>query len=143
MITRIHTSSAEETRAAAARLAQSLKPGAVIALHGELGAGKTCFIQGLAAGLGCEMQTTSPTFTLLHEYHGGRIPLFHADLYRIESAGEFLRAGLMDYLEGDGIMAIEWAERVAGLLPSQTIHIRLRVGATSDSRAIEIEEPDA
>lgn len=143
MITRTQTGSAEETRAVAARLAQRLKPGAVIALHGEVGAGKTCFIQGLADALGCDTAATSPTFTLLNEYPGGRLPLFHADLYRMESPQEFLRAGLLDYLDGIGVMAIEWAERIAGLLPRRTIHVRLRVGSDPDSRMIEIEEPDA
>lgn len=143
MITQLTTQNAEETRAAAVHLAQRLKPGSVIALHGDLGAGKTCFIQGLAAALGCDTTATSPTFTLLHEYREGRLPLFHADLYRMEGPQEFLQAGLMDYLDGMGVIAIEWAERIAELLPRDTIHIRLRIGEKPDSRIIEIEEPDA
>lgn len=142
MISHVRTNSAEQTRAAAARLAERLLPGSVVALHGDLGAGKTCFVQGLAAGLGCDAPATSPTFALLHEYRGGPFPLYHADLYRIESIGEFLSAGLLDYLDGDGVMAIEWAERIAPLLPRYTIHVRLRAEGAGDVREIEIEEPD-
>ncbi|MCS6770500.1 MAG: tRNA (adenosine(37)-N6)-threonylcarbamoyltransferase complex ATPase subunit type 1 TsaE [Kiritimatiellae bacterium] len=130
--------SAKETRSIAAGLARRLGPGAVIALHGELGSGKTCFVQGLAEGLGCAAAVTSPTFTLLHEYRGGRLPLYHADLYRIQSPEEFLKAGLMDYLEGDGVIAIEWADRIAELLPAATLHVRLAMGAKPDERIIEI-----
>jgi tRNA threonylcarbamoyladenosine biosynthesis protein TsaE len=131
----------EETRRVAACLARRLRPGSVVALHGELGAGKTCFVRGMAAALGCDVPVASPTFTLLHEY-GGSPPLYHADLYRLTSLEEFMRAGLMDYFERDGVLAIEWAEKVAALLPPQTIHVHLRLGADADEREIEIEEPD-
>ncbi len=141
-ITRITTASAEETRRAAATLCVRLRPGAVLALHGDLGAGKTCFVQGLAEALDCEGPVTSPTFSLLHEYPGA-ITLYHADLYRMENANEVQRAGLMEYLDAGGILAIEWAERAAPLLPADTIHIRFSAGAESESRIIEIEEPDA
>ena len=140
MITRIETYSAEETRRAAASLKPLLKPGTVLALHGDLGAGKTCFVQGLADAMGCEAPVTSPTFTLLNEYPGP-IPLYHADLYRLDDPEEILRAGLLEPLDGDGVTAIEWAERAAGLLPERTIHVRLFAGARPGERAIEIEEP--
>lgn len=138
---RLISHNAEETRRAAASLKSLLKPGAVLALHGDLGAGKTCFVQGLADALGCRAPVTSPTFTLLHEYPGD-LPLYHADLYRLDSAEEIQRAGISEYIGGDGVLAIEWAERAAPLLPATTIHVRLYVGAQPDERAIEIEEPD-
>ncbi len=131
------TRSPEETRQLAASLAASLIPGTVLALHGDLGAGKTCFIQGLAEGLGVEGPVTSPTFTLVHEY-AGRLPLYHADLYRIADAREALRAGLEDYLHGGGVCAVEWAERAPGLLPAHTVHVRLRAGAKEQERDIVI-----
>lgn len=142
MITRITTKSAEETRAAARSLKPLLKPGMVLALHGDLGTGKTCFVQGLAEALGCAAAVTSPTFTLLNEYPG-EIPLYHADLYRLDDAREIERAGLLDSAGDDGVLAIEWAERAASLLPAHTIHVRLVAGSGSTVRAIEIEEPDA
>lgn len=137
----ITSHSAEETRRAAAALKPRLKPGVVLALHGDLGAGKTCFVQGLADALGCEASVTSPTFTLLHEY-AGEIPLYHADLYRLDSESEIQRAGIAEYIEGDGILAIEWAERAESLLPPATIHVRLKAGEHPDEREITIEVPD-
>ena len=109
----------------AAALAAELQPGAVLAFHGELGSGKTCFIQGLAAALGVEAAVSSPTYTLVNEYRG-RLPLHHMDLYRVADAGEALHLGLDEYLYGDGVTAIEWPEVVAGLLPSSALHIHLR-----------------
>lgn len=140
-LTKAVTSGAEQTRQIARNLAQTLQPGDVLALDGDLGAGKTCFIQGLAEGIGFPGHVTSPTFTLLHEYFGGRLPLYHADLYRIDSASEFLRAGLMDYFDSDGVLAIEWAERIAELLPPRAIRVRIMPGDAPNMRIIEIEEP--
>lgn len=142
MITRMETHSAEETRRAAASLKPLLKPGTVLALHGELGTGKTCFVQGLADALECSAPVTSPTFTLLNEYPAP-VPLYHADLYRLDDPREIERAGLLEYIDGDGVLAIEWAERAAGLLPDTTIHVRLFSGDTPDQRFIEVEEPEA
>ena len=122
----------------AADLVQTLKPGTVLALHGELGAGKTCFVQGLARALGIHRAVNSPTFTLINEYRG-TLPLHHVDLYRIRSAEEALGLGLDDYLHGDGITAIEWAERIQPLLPAGTIHIRMEAGATPNDRIIAIK----
>jgi tRNA threonylcarbamoyladenosine biosynthesis protein TsaE len=133
----ISTNSPEETHRVARNLLATLKPGAVLALHGELGAGKTCFVQGLARALGVHRAVTSPTFTLINEY-AAPLRLYHIDLYRIHSPQEALGLGLDEYVHGDGITAIEWAERVAELLPPHTIHIRFRPGARPDERTIEI-----
>lgn len=134
------TDSPEATCAVAAELAARLRPGAVIALHGELGAGKTCFVQGLAAALGVDRPVTSPTYTLVSEY-GARLRLAHIDLYRLRGAGDALGMGLDEYLFSDGVTAIEWAERAGDLLPAHTIHVRLAPGAAATERRIEIEEP--
>ena len=131
--------SPEETRRAAASLAPTLRAGSVLALHGDLGAGKTCFIQGLAEALGVTATVSSPTYTLIGEYQG-RLPFYHADLYRLDDAAEALRAGLDEYLHGPGVTAVEWAERAAGLMPPHTIHVRLRAGEQPDERVIEIRE---
>lgn len=135
----IQSRSPADTQAAAAALAPALKPGSVLALHGDLGAGKTCFIQGLARALGVEATVLSPTFTLIAEYRG-RLPLYHVDLYRLDGEQDALRAGLDEYLHGDGVTAVEWAERAARLLPPGTIHVYLKAGARPDERAIEIRE---
>jgi tRNA threonylcarbamoyladenosine biosynthesis protein TsaE len=129
--------SAEATRALAAGLARRATPGTVVALTGDLGAGKTCFIQGLAEGLGVEGPVTSPTFVMIAE-HAGRVPLYHVDLYRTESLAEIRRLGLEELLDGSGITAIEWAEKAEPLLPPRTIHVRIR-GAGDEPRTVEID----
>ena len=135
------TTSAVETQALAAELAAELPPGAVLCLHGELGAGKTCFVQGLARALGVRRPVGSPTFTLINEYRGTK-PLAHVDLYRIRGAGDAFGLGLEDYLfRYDGIVAIEWAERVADLLPEGCWHVRLAPGAGENGRRVTIERP--
>jgi tRNA threonylcarbamoyladenosine biosynthesis protein TsaE len=110
----IHTSTSEaETRAIAARMASALKPGDVLLLSGDLGAGKTAFTRGLAEGLGVDPgEVTSPTFTLVHEYRGGRLPLIHVDLYRLERAN-LDDIGLDEDLAAKGVVAIEWPERLS------------------------------
>ena len=113
-----------ETIALARTLAATLRRGAVLALSGDLGAGKTHFVKGLAAGLGTAASVTSPTFTLLHEYPGGRLPLYHFDFYRLDDADEALRIGLDEYLDGDGACVIEWAEKFPALLPPHTRWLR-------------------
>jgi len=116
------TESPEETRKLASDLAKKLKPGSVLALHGDLGSGKTCFVQGLAAALGIKEFVNSPTFTIINEYRG-HCPIHHVDLYRVKSEAEFEGLGLEDCFEGCGITAIEWPEVFASLLPEDTIHI--------------------
>jgi tRNA threonylcarbamoyladenosine biosynthesis protein TsaE len=117
--------------------ATELRGGEVFALVGELGSGKTHFVKGLAVGLGYRDEVTSPTFTLVHEYLGGRFPLFHFDFYRLASAEETLRVGFDDYLDGNGILAIEWADKFTSLLPAETRWIRFRI-ATGDTREIDL-----
>ena len=114
----IHTSNSEsDTRAIASRLAATLAAGDVVLLSGDLGAGKTAFVRGLAEGLGVSPdQVTSPTFTLVHEYRGGRLPLIHVDLYRLDRADLF-EIGLDQDLAATGVVAVEWAERLARPIP--------------------------
>ncbi len=131
------TSGPEETEAVARALADELRPGAVIALHGQLGAGKTCFVRGLAEGLRAAGPVTSPTYTLVQEYEGS-MPLYHIDLYRIRTASEALGFGLDEYMEGGGVTAIEWAERAGALLPPSTIHVRIEPGATEEERILSL-----
>lgn len=109
-----------------------LQPGDVIALVGELGAGKTHFVKGLADGLGYMGEVTSPTFTLIHEYLGGLMPLYHFDFFRIENEQEALDIGIEDYLSSDGVCVIEWADKLAELLPARTRWFHL--GVTGESR---------
>ena len=139
----IETKSAEETQALAARLAADLPTGAVICLHGDLGAGKTCFVQGLARGIGVRRPVGSPTFTLINEYRGAR-GLAHIDLYRIRGAADAFGLGLEDYLEHfDGIVAIEWAERLGDWLPPDCWHVRLEPGASGEeTRRVTVRAPN-
>jgi tRNA threonylcarbamoyladenosine biosynthesis protein TsaE len=134
--------SPEETFACGLEMAAQLRRGDVLALMGDLGAGKTHFVKGLAAGLGHIGEVTSPTFTLIHEYAGGALPLYHFDLYRLESEDETLRIGLEDYLAGDGVLAIEWADKFPRLLPPTTRWLRFSV-APDDTRLIESTETPA
>ena len=120
--------SPEGTFAFGREIAAALRGGEVLALDGDLGAGKTQFVKGLAAGLGHDGEVTSPTFTLVHEYTGGRLPLFHFDLYRLENAGEVLGLGFDDYLDSGGVLAIEWAGKFPEVLPRGTRRFSFRVG---------------
>jgi len=131
------STSPEETMEIAGRLAAKLPEHAVIALHGQLGSGKTCFVRGLALALGVETTVTSPTFTLIQEYAGSR-PLIHVDLYRIENPGEVPDIGFEEYLERPGLVAVEWAERAGDLLPPHTVHVELECLAGEDQRSIRI-----
>ena len=129
--------SPEETRALARSVVAGLPAGAVLALHGELGSGKTCFVHGVAQALAIARPITSPTFTIINEYRGNR-PLYHIDLYRIRTPDEALDLGLEDYLDPDGITVIEWAERAGDLIPAAAVHIRFERLAESTRRAITI-----
>ena len=120
-------SSIEASQALGESWAAGLVGGEIFALHGVLGAGKTQLAKGLARGLGFEGDVTSPTFTIIHEYLGGRLPLYHIDLYRIRSEKEAVDLGLEEYLPGDGVTVIEWPERIPSLLPPQTRHWELQV----------------
>ena len=107
------TNSPEETEALGAALGRVLTPGTVIAYRGDLGAGKTAFTRGLAQGLGYPDMVTSPTYTIVNEYLGGRLPLFHFDMYRLRSAEDLWDIGWEDYLDRGGVCAVEWSENVA------------------------------
>ena len=133
----VETHSPEETWGLAAELADGLGPGTVIALHGDLGAGKTCFIQGYAAALGIDEPITSPTYTLIGEYEG-RLPLHHIDLYRLSGPEEALGLGLEEYFDANAITAIEWAERAEGLLPPDLLHIRIEADTETGTREFRI-----
>lgn len=134
---RVICATPEATRALGARLARRAQPGDVLIVSGDLGAGKTCFVQGVAEGLGVAGPVTSPTFVLVAEY-GGRLPLYHVDLYRTESLAEIRALGLDELLGGEGVTAIEWAEKAEPLLPPRTVRVRIH-GAGDESRRVEIE----
>ena len=127
-----------ETEALGARLAGALGPGAVVAFTGDLGAGKTAFVRGMARGLGIPDRVTSPTFTIVNEYGAGRLPLFHFDLYRLSSADELFDIGWEDYLARGGVCAVEWSENIAEALESDAIRVEIRRGDTDEQRRIEI-----
>jgi tRNA threonylcarbamoyladenosine biosynthesis protein TsaE len=120
-------SSVDAAQAFGESWATDLVGGEVFALHGVLGAGKTQLAKGLARGLGYRGDVTSPTFTIVHEYLGGRLPVYHIDLYRIQNEKDAIDIGLEEYLPSDGVTVIEWPERIASLLPPQTQHWELEV----------------
>ena len=131
------THSPEETERVGAALGKILTPGTVIAYRGDLGAGKTAFTRGLARGLGYDEPVTSPTYTIVNEYLGGRMPLFHFDMYRLASSDDLWDIGWEDYLERGGVCAVEWSENVDDAMENAlwvTIH---KTG--ENSRRIEIE----
>jgi len=121
----VETEGEEETEALGERLAACLAPGDILALYGDLGAGKTCLVRGLARGLGIdEAGVASPSFTLINEY-GGRLPLVHLDAYRLDAVEAFDELGLDDYFEGEGVMVVEWAEKVPDL-PGERVDITIQ-----------------
>jgi tRNA threonylcarbamoyladenosine biosynthesis protein TsaE len=131
------THSPAETEAVGEALARALRPGTVIAYRGDLGAGKTAFTRGLARGLGYQDAVTSPTYTIVNEYLGGRLPLFHFDMYRLRSAEDLWDIGWEDYLDRGGVCAVEWSENVEEALDS---FILVNIEKTGDeSRRITIE----
>ena len=132
------TSSPEQTEALGAALARRLGPGSVVAFTGDLGAGKTAFVRGMAAGLGIAQRVTSPTFTIVNEYEEGRLPLFHFDMYRLGGPEELYDIGWDDYLERGGVCAVEWSENIAGALEPGAIQVDLRRGASDGERIITV-----
>jgi len=129
----------EETiRWGSEQMAPRLSAGMILALTGDLGAGKTHLVKGIARGLGYQGEVTSPTFTLLHEYLGGRLTLYHLDLYRIQGAQEAIRFGVEDYLPAaEGVTIVEWPERIQSLLPSGTVWWEIQI-LEDQSRQIKI-----
>ena len=123
----ITTKSTAETRALGEKIAARLQPGDVLLLEGGLGAGKSELTRGIARGLGVTETVTSPSFTILNVYESGRCPLYHFDWYRLESAEELYELGMDEYLGGDGIAVVEWAERCPEVVPEGSIHIRIDV----------------
>jgi tRNA threonylcarbamoyladenosine biosynthesis protein TsaE len=138
MSARLATSSPEETDAAGGRLGATLGPGDVVALSGELGAGKTVFVQGLVRALGVTTPATSPTFVLVNEYRG-RLPVHHVDAYRTESLAELRDLGLEELMDGEGVTVIEWGERLEPLLPPRTVRVRI-AGVGDEPREITIDD---
>ena len=119
------TNSEQATEDFAAALAGKVSPGTVICLDGDLGTGKTVFARGFARGLGITEPIVSPTFTILHGYEGGRLPLWHFDVYRIEDAEEMYEIGFEDCFYGDGVSLVEWASRVKEIIPGDAVHVRI------------------
>ena len=135
------TNSPEETEKLGIALAKKLTPGTVIAYRGDLGAGKTAFTRGLARGLGCTELVTSPTYTIVNEYLGGRLPLFHFDMYRLRSSEDLWDIGWEDYLERGGVCAVEWSENVADAMEDPISVTIEKLG--EDTRRITIEGGNA
>ncbi len=125
-------------------LAARCAPGAVLALYGDLGTGKTHLVKGLARGLGIPPTTVrSPTFTLLSTYDEGRFPLYHFDAYRVQDPDEFVELGAQEYVYGDGVTCIEWADRVQSIVPPEALHLRLTHVAPSQRRIARLNHTPA
>ena len=130
----VTTKSAAETRALGEKIAARLRPGDVLLLEGDLGAGKSELTRGIARGLGVTETVTSPSFTILNVYESGRCPLYHFDWYRLESEDELYELGMDEYLGGDGIAVVEWAERCPEAVPEKVIRISLEVTGEEQRR---------
>ncbi len=133
------SNSPAETEAIGRQLAEDVDAGSVLALKGELGSGKTLFTKGLVAGLGSTAAVTSPTFTIVHEYQGGRLPVYHFDFFRLENLKAAARLGLDDYFFGEGLSVIEWADRFPDLIPEQARWISFKI-KSERRRAIALLE---
>ncbi len=127
-----------ETENIGKELAKLLNAGSIVAFTGDLGAGKTAFVRGLAAGLRIESRVTSPTFTIVNEYEGGRLPLFHFDMYRLADEDELFDIGWEDYLNRGGVCAVEWSENIQGAIDG-CIYVDIRRGSKENERVITIE----
>ena len=137
------TNCPEETEALGERLAKILTSGTILAYRGDLGAGKTAFTRGLARGLGCREQVTSPTYTIVNEYLGGRLPLFHFDMYRLRSSDDLFDIGWDDYLDRGGICAVEWSENVADAMEDPVTVTIEKIGEKARRITIERSENNA
>lgn len=134
--------SEKETRDFAYKIAQEVQPGQVYCLDGDLGVGKTVFTKGFALGLGIEDDITSPTFTIVNEYHSGRMPFYHFDVYRIGDEDEMFDIGFDEYIDGNGVCLIEWAELIKSIIPKNAIYIKISKDLSKglDYRKIEVEK---
>lgn len=139
----IRTQSPQETQSLGVKIGQKLRPGDVIALIGDLGTGKTCLTQGIARGVGIapDEVVSSPSYILINEYNGN-IPIYHIDLYRIETATEIAELGLGEYVDGNGVCIIEWADRMDDTLPDKCIRIHM-TWIDENTRSITIERPSS
>jgi tRNA threonylcarbamoyladenosine biosynthesis protein TsaE len=120
------------------QFAEEIGVGSILALNGDLGSGKTVFVKGLVAGLGSRADVTSPTFTILHEYRGGRLPVYHFDFFRLENRESIVRLGLDDYFFGDGVSVIEWGDRFPELIPQRARWILFEIKSANE-RAITFQ----
>ncbi len=134
----LRTSGADDTRAVAAVVAEVLEPGDAVVLTGELGAGKTCFVQGAAAELGVERRVTSPTFTLVRDYHGDRHHIVHVDVYRLNHMQDFVELGQEALLGADQVTFVEWGDTVEPLLPGDRLEVELLLGDAEDERVVHL-----
>ena len=139
MTVRATTSSVDETRDLGAAVAALARPGDVLVLAGDLGAGKTAFTQGFGRGLGITERITSPTFTLVHVYDGGRLPVHHLDVYRLGQLSEALDLGLAEMLDEGGVVLIEWGDAITPVLPHDLLELRLTFGEGDDDRVLTFQ----
>lgn len=130
------TASVDETRDLATAVAALARPGDIIVLAGDLGAGKTAFVQGFGRGLGVVQRITSPTFTLVHVYEDGRLPVHHLDVYRLDQLSEALDLGLAEMLDEGGVVLIEWGDAITPVLPHDYLEVRITFGAGDDDRQL-------
>jgi tRNA threonylcarbamoyladenosine biosynthesis protein TsaE len=139
------TYSEEETEKFAASLAERIKPGTVVCLDGDLGVGKTVFAKGFASGLGIKEPVVSPTFTILHGYEGGKMPLWHFDVYRISDVDEMDEIGYEDCFYGDGVSLVEWASRIGEIIPQDAVRVKIEKNPEKgfDYRKITVSGMDA
>ncbi len=135
---RISIKCEDEMKALGLELARELEPGDVVALVGNLGTGKTTLSKYIAQGLGVTETLSSPTFNIVKEYRSGRLPLYHFDVYRLSCGDELVDIGAEDYLYGDGVCLIEWADIVADILPEESIVVRIEYGENEGTREVEI-----
>ena len=133
--------SPQETEAFAARYAQSLRAGDVVALYGGLGVGKTAFVRGLASGLQSPSEVSSPTFALVHEYDG-KFPIYHFDMYRVHDLDDLYSTGFFEYLDCGGVVVIEWSENIESFLPDGVRRLRISRTENENERRLSTEDED-
>ncbi len=137
---KIVTHSEQKTIQAGVQFAQQLTSGSVVALFGDLGSGKTRFAKGISHGLGVKENVTSPTFTIVNEHLDGRLPLYHFDFYRLKTISELNEIGFDEYIFGDGVCVLEWADMIQTKLPAKRFDVHLSLGANEHERIIQIEQ---